>query len=70
MKNLSKLFVILCLTLSLTACVGTIVGAVVDTTIEVAKIPFKVAGAVIDVASEDDSNSKKDKKDKQQGAKE
>jgi hypothetical protein len=34
-------------------CLGTIVGAAVDTTIEVAKVPFKVAGAVIDVATPD-----------------
>jgi hypothetical protein len=35
-------------------CVGTIVGTAVDTTIEVAKVPFKVAGAVVDVATDDD----------------
>lgn len=33
----------------LQACVGTVVGAVVDTTIEVAKVPFKVAGAAVEV---------------------
>jgi len=37
----------------LSGCVGTIVGAAVDTTIEVAKVPFKVAGAAIDVATPD-----------------
>lgn len=42
---------ILCLLLS--SCVGTIVGAVVDTSIEVAKVPFKVVGAVIDLAIPD-----------------
>ena len=47
--------------LSLTGCVGTIVGAAVDTTIEVAKIPFKVAGAVIDVATPDGDKKKKNK---------
>ena len=35
--------------LSLSACVGAVVGAAVDTTIEVAKVPFKVAGAAIDL---------------------
>lgn len=43
----------------LSACVGTVVGVVVDTTIEVVKIPFKVAGAVIDVATPDKSSDKK-----------
>ena len=33
----------------MSACVGTVVGAAVDTTIEVAKVPFKVAGAAVDV---------------------
>ena len=36
------------------ACVGTIVGEAVDVTIEVAKIPFKVAGAVLDVVIKGD----------------
>lgn len=40
--------------LSTTACIGTVVGAVVDTTIEVVKIPFKVGAAVIDVATDDE----------------
>ena len=40
--------------LVLSGCVGTLVGAAVDTTIEVAKVPFKVAGAVIDLAVPDD----------------
>ena len=44
-----KLGVGLHICLSLSACVGTVVGAVVDTTIEVAKVPFKVAGAAIDL---------------------
>ena len=39
--------------LLLTSCVGMVVGAAVDTTIEVVKIPFKVAGAAIDLAIPD-----------------
>ena len=35
--------------LSLSACAGAVVGAAVDTTIEVAKVPFKVAAAAIDL---------------------
>ena len=46
----------------LSACIGTVVGVVVDTTIEVVKIPFKVAGAVIDVATPDKSSDKKKSK--------
>lgn len=52
-----KKFRVLCLVcmFSMTsACVGTLVGEVVDVTIEVVKIPFKVAGAAIDVVTGDD----------------
>ena len=39
----------------LSGCVaGVIVDAAVDTTIAVAKVPFKVGGAVIDVVTGDD----------------
>ena len=48
------LFAALCLLLS--SCVGMVVGAAVDTTIEVAKVPFKVAGAVVDLAVPDDDD--------------
>ncbi len=46
--------------IGLQGCVSTIVGAVVDTTIEVAKVPFKVGGAIIDVATGDKKDDKKD----------
>ena len=42
------------LTLGLSACVSTIVGTAVDTTIEVAKVPFKIVGAVFDVVTGND----------------
>jgi len=42
--------------LSLSACAGAVVGAAVDTTIEVAKVPFKVAGAAIDLLIPDDDD--------------
>ncbi len=48
------LFAALCLALS--SCVGMVVGAAVDTTIEIAKVPFKVAGAVVDIAVPDDDD--------------
>lgn len=50
----SKLAIVFFLLFSLTGCVGTVVGAVVDTAIEVAKIPVKVVGAAVDVVTEDD----------------
>ena len=42
------------LMLSLSACLGTVVGAAVDVSLEVAKVPFKVAGAAIDVVTDDE----------------
>jgi predicted small secreted protein len=49
-----RLFIVLLTCLMLSGCIGTVVGAVVDTTIEVIKIPFKVGGAVIDAVTPDD----------------
>ncbi len=40
----------------LVSCVGAVVGAAVDTTIEVAKVPFKVVGAAVDLAVPDDDD--------------
>ena len=53
-KFRSLMLVALCLLLF--SCVGAVVGAVVDTTIEVAKVPFKVAGAAVDLAVSDDDD--------------
>lgn len=54
LRSFSKqLLLVLFASIVLSACVGTIVGAAVDTTIEIAKVPFKVAGAAIDVATPD-----------------
>lgn len=52
----TRILAILVIFLLLNACVGSIVGAAVDVTIEVVKIPFKVAGAAIDLAIPDDDN--------------
>ena len=53
-----KILTLLVLCVVLQGCIGTLigtgVGAVVDTTIEVAKVPFKVAGAAVDVVTDDD----------------
>lgn len=48
--------VMVALSLLLFSCVGTVVGAAVDTTIEVVKIPFKVVGAAVDLAVPDDDD--------------
>lgn len=48
-----RVLVILLLGLSLSSCLGMMVGAAVDTTIEVVKVPFKVAGAAVDIAIPD-----------------
>lgn len=47
---------LIALTGLLFSCVGAVVGAAVDTTIEVVKIPFKVAGAAVDLAVPDDDD--------------
>ncbi len=54
MLKKAKLLILLPLIFTLTACLGTVIGAVVDTTIEVVKIPFKVVGAAVDVVTGDD----------------
>ncbi len=54
MKSRMKLALIAVLSLLASGCVGTIVGAATDVAIEVVKVPFKVTGAVIDVATGDD----------------
>lgn len=50
----TRVLILLILFSTMTACVGTVVGTVVDVTIEAVKIPFKVVGAVVDVATGDD----------------
>ena len=47
---------------SLQGCVGAIIGTTVDAAIEVAKIPFKVGGAIIDVAKGGKDEKKEEKK--------
>lgn len=68
--RLMRLSIVAIFCLSLQACLGTIIGTTADVAIEVAKIPFKVGGAVIDIAIGDgksDSNKEKaGKKDKHQ----
>ena len=51
-----RLVTVLLLFVMLPGCIGTVVGAAVDTTIEVAKVPFKVGGAVVDLATDDEDD--------------
>ena len=44
------------LCLLLFSCVSAGVGAVVGTTVEVVKVPFKVVGAAVDLAVSDDDD--------------
>jgi len=61
-KKLSDLnnLLLIALLFSLTGCVGTVVGAVADVAIEVAKVPFKVGGAIADVVTGDDEEEEKE----------
>ena len=54
MNRISLALLALVLACGLSGCAGAIVGAAADVAIETAKIPFKVGGAVIDVATDDD----------------
>lgn len=47
-----KLIVSLILALSLTGCIGSVIGVAVDTTTAVIKAPFQIAGAVVGVAAD------------------
>ena len=55
-----RLSILLALSLLQFSCVGAVVGAAVDTTIEIAKVPFKVAGAAVDLAVPDDDDDESD----------
>lgn len=59
MKTLGPISLCLLLTM-LQGCVGVILGAATDVVIETAKVPFKVGGAVIDLATDDDEEDKSD----------
>ena len=47
-----NLIVAILLSLSLSGCVGAVVGVAVDTTVAVVKAPLKIAGAVVGVAAD------------------
>ncbi|GIS51013.1 MAG: hypothetical protein Ct9H90mP25_4470 [Gammaproteobacteria bacterium] len=58
MKNIKSLIYLVCIFLSATLCssciVSTVVGTTVDTTLEVAKVPFKVASAAVELATSEE----------------
>jgi hypothetical protein len=60
MSRIASAFTLTIYCLLLSGCLGTVVGSAVDVTLEVAKVPFKVAGAVIDVAVPDGDKKDKD----------
>jgi len=51
---------LLVIVVSLSGCIGTVIGTAVDITTEVIKVPFKVGGAIIDGVSDDDEEEKED----------
>ena len=55
-----KLALPVLLALLLPGCIGTLIGVTTDAAIEVAKVPFKVGGAVVDVVAGDDDDEDDD----------
>ncbi|MFT4635849.1 MAG: hypothetical protein ACI854_000303 [Arenicella sp.] len=62
-KQILKLTVNIVFCLMLQGCLGTIIGTTVDVALEVAKVPFKVGGAVIDIVSGDGEKKNKNSDD-------
>ena len=55
-----KSLIIIILAFCLNACVGLLISTATDAAIAVAKIPFKVGGAVVDVVTGDDDEKSDD----------
>lgn len=53
---MKKIVPIILLSFSLQGCAGLLIDTAVDSTIAVAKIPFKVGGAVVDVVTGDEKD--------------
>ena len=60
MKRIVRCVNLLLITLMLNGCLGTVVGTTADVTLEVAKVPFKAAGAAVDVATADGDEEDED----------
>ena len=56
LKRWSATILLILLMLNSTGCVGTVISLTTDAAIEVAKVPFKVGGAVVDVISDDEDD--------------
>ena len=54
MRTIALFLVLLMLQGCASTVVGTAVGTVTTLAVETAKVPFKVAGAVVDVATDDE----------------
>lgn len=63
MLLIRRIVLVLSMLVVTSGCIGMVVGQTTSAAIEVAKVPFKVGGAVIDVATGDDKDKKKDDKD-------
>lgn len=61
MKKFMLGFVFVTMSISLSGCLGFIIGNAVDLGIEVVKVPFKVTKAAVDVLTNDDDDKKKKK---------
>jgi hypothetical protein len=59
MKKMMLIFVLAVMPFALSGCLGFIVGSAVDVGIAVAKVPFKVTKAAIDVITDDSDKKKK-----------
>ena len=55
-RTILRTFILIALTIGMQSCVGTIVGVGASTVVEVAKVPFKVVGAAVDLAVPDDDD--------------
>jgi len=53
-RNNLRALLVACMATLLTGCIGTAIETTTDAAIAVGKIPFKVGGAVVDVATGDD----------------
>lgn len=60
LKRLSAAILLTLLVLNSTGCVGTVISLTTDAAIEVAKVPFKVGGAVVDVISSDEEDEEEE----------
>lgn len=60
LKKLTVLVVLLILQGCTAMVVGTTVGVVTTVAVETVKVPFKVTGAVIDVATDDEDEDEED----------